>query len=63
MDGAVVVAALILNPIARRKRARAPELVQVIEAPIVSVLTNGDGGSSTPEKSDPELGEKPIVIA
>jgi len=64
MDGAVVIAALILNPIARRKRAaRAPELVQVIEAPIVRVLTKGAEGSNTPEKSDLELGDKPIVIA
>lgn len=59
MDTAIVIAALILNPIARRKRAaRTPE---VAEVQIVTVLTNGAGGSNSPERFDLELGDRPIV--
>lgn len=60
MDTAIVVAALILNPIARRKRAaEASEPVQMAEAPTAS--TNGSGGSESPEKSDPKLGGEPAA--
>ncbi|KAF9780299.1 PQ loop repeat-domain-containing protein [Thelephora terrestris] len=64
MDMAIVIAALVLNPMARRKRAaRSSELVQVAEVPAVNVLTSGIGGSNPAEKSDLELGEKPIMAA
>jgi hypothetical protein len=60
MDVAVIVAALILNPIARRKRAaQASEPAQMIEA--TTVLTGDAGGSRSPEKSDPESGGVPSM--
>lgn len=55
MDTAIVIAALILNPIAKRKRAsETSEAVQMAEAP--TILSNGSGSSSSPEKSDLESG-------
>lgn len=60
MDSAIVVAALILNPIARRKRAAgAGEAVQVVEGPIASA--SGPRDSSSPEKLDLELGDSPVA--
>lgn len=53
MDAAIVVAALILNPIARRKRAaEASVSVQITEAPTTSSI--GFGGSNSPERTDLE---------
>lgn len=53
MDSAIVIAAIILNPIARRKRAaQTAQSVQVIDTPTAS--TSGTGGSNFPEKSDLE---------
>jgi hypothetical protein len=50
-----VVAALILNPIARRKRAAEASVpVQIAEAP--TTPSSGLGGSNSPEKSDLESG-------
>lgn len=61
MDGAIVVAALILNPIARRKRvAEASVSVQIAEAPTASSGT-GFGGSNSPEKVDLESGRGQVV--
>lgn len=60
MDTAIVIAALILNPIARRKRAaEAAEPMQVVEVPVIS--TGGTGGPNSPEKSDLESGNSPVV--
>lgn len=61
MDGGIVVAAFILNPIARRKRAvQASEpAAQMVEGPTIS--TSGSGGSNSPEKSDPESGNRPAM--
>lgn len=60
MDGAIVVAALILNPIARRKRAaQASEPVQVAEAP--TIYSSGTRDSNSPGKSDLESGARPAV--
>jgi len=60
MDTAIVIAALILNPIARRKRAaEASEPVQVAEAPTPS--SSGSGNSNSPAKSDPESGGLPVT--
>jgi hypothetical protein len=57
MDGAIVIAALILNPIARRKRAaQASEPVEIVGAPI-----NSTGGSNSPEESDFESGDRSTV--
>ena len=62
MSSVIVIAALVLNPIARRKRtARTSELVQVAEAPTFNVLTSDTGGSDSRDKSDLELGEKQVV--
>jgi hypothetical protein len=62
MDGAIVVAALILNPIARRKRAaQASELIQIAEAPTISTGTGGTEGSNPLEKSDLESGDRAAV--
>lgn len=60
MDAAIVIAALILNPIARRKRAaQVSDPVPTVEAPIVSA---GDtGGSNSPEKFDLESGSRLVV--
>ena len=61
MDGAIVVAALILNPIARRKRvAEASVSVQIAEVPTASSGT-GFGGSNSPEKVDLESGRGQVV--
>ena len=55
MDGAVVIAALILNPTARRKRvAQASEPAPMPEATVVSA--SDVRGSNPPEKSDPKTG-------
>jgi len=60
MDTAIVIAALILNPIARRKRvAEAAEPVRVADVPTIS--TSGNGDSNTTEKSDHESGDRPVV--
>lgn len=60
MDGAIVIAALILNPIARRKRAaEAVEPAQEVAA--AGSSTAGLGGSSTPEKTDLESGGGPVA--
>ena len=61
MDGAIVIAALILNPIARRKRAaQASEpVIQMTEAPTNS--NGGTGGSNSPERSDLESGDRSVV--
>lgn len=60
MDGAIVIAALILNPLARRKRAaEVSELVQLEEAP--TALSDGSEGSNPLEKSDLESGSRPIA--
>ena len=43
MDTIVVIAALILNPIARRKRAAgSAEFVQVAETPTTAISGSGD---------------------
>ena len=56
MDGAVVVAALILNPIARRKRAaQGSEPVQTAE--VLTMATGGAEGSNSTEKSDSTPGD------
>ena len=60
MDMVIITAALILNPIARRKRAaRTSALVQVVEVPSVGILTSGIGSSDSAGESDLELGKKP----
>jgi len=60
MDAAIVVAALILNPIARRKRAaEASVSVQIVETP--TTPSSGFGGSNSPKKTDLELGGGPVV--
>lgn len=60
MDGAVVIAALILNPIARRRRAaQASEPVRMAEASAVSA--SDVRGSTPPEKSDPKTGGGQVV--
>ena len=60
MDGAIVIAALILNPIARRKRAsEASKDVQIALVPTAS--SNGFGGSNSPENADLESGSGPVV--
>lgn len=59
MDAAIVIAALILNPIAKRKRAAlVAEPAQVVTA---SSLTSGPGGSSSPEMSDLGSGGGPVT--
>lgn len=56
----IVVAALILNPIARRKRAaQTPGHAQKAEMPMAP--TNGTEGSDLSEKPDLELGDKSVV--
>jgi len=61
MDGAIVIAALILNPIAKRKRvAEASVSVQTAEAPTAPSGT-GFGGSNSPENVDLESGRGPVV--
>ena len=60
MDTAIIIAALILNPIARRKRAAlASEPVSMAGASPVS--TSGTGGSNPPEKSDLGCGDRSTV--
>ena len=60
MDGAIVIAALVLNPIARRKRAAGTaEPAQAVEIPTAS--TSGSGDSNPPEKSDLESGDRPAA--
>jgi len=60
MDTAIVVAALILNPIARRKRAaEISEPVQMAEAPTTS--SSGPGDWNSPGGSDLESGSGPVV--
>lgn len=60
MDTAIVIAALILNPIAKRKRAaQGSEPVNIAEEPTIS--TSDTGSPSTPEKSDLESGDGPAV--
>lgn len=60
MDAAIVIAALILNPIARRKRAaQVSHPVPMVEAPTVS--TGDTRGSNSPEKSDLESGRGLVV--
>ena len=58
MDAAIVAAALILNPIARRKRAsEASVSVQTAETPTTS--SAGFGGFNSPERADLESGGGP----
>jgi len=61
MDTAIVIAALILNPIARRKRTAESfgPLEEVADAP--TTLSSGSGGPNSPEKSDFESGGGPVV--
>ena len=60
MDMLVVIAALILNPIARRKRAaQASESAQMVEAPPTSA--SDTGGSNSTGKSDLESGVGPAA--
>ena len=60
MDGAIVIAALILNPIAKRKRAAEDSVsVQITEVPTIS--SSGFGGSNSPERADLESGGGPAV--
>ena len=60
MDVAVVVAALILNPIARRKRAaQASEPSQMAEAP--AILTSGIEGSNHPGEYVTGWGYRPAM--
>ena len=60
MDTAVVIAALILNPIARRKRTTETfGPLEVAEGP--TILSSGSGGPNSPEKSDFESGGGPVV--
>jgi len=55
-----VIAALILNPIARRKRAvEVSEPVQMVEA--LTASSSGPEGSSSPGKSDLESGGGLVV--
>ena len=55
-----MIAALILNPIAKRKRAAGTaEPVQVTEAPTASI--SGSGDLNSPEKSDLESGDRSVV--
>lgn len=57
----IIIAALVLNPIAKRKRSvQTSKLVQVAEVPMVNILTSDAGDSGSPEKSDLELGENLI---
>ena len=59
MDGAIVIAALILNPIARRKRAAlVAEPTLVVTA---GSSTSGPGSSNLPEKSELESGGSPVA--
>jgi len=61
MDGAIVIAALILNPIARRKRStEASDGVQIAET--LTTSSSGFGGSNSPEKADLESGGGPVVV-
>ena len=61
MDAIIVIAALILNPIARRKRAMGSvQSVQVAEASTAAI--SGSGDSISPEKSDLESGDQPPVV-
>ena len=54
-----MIAALVLNPIARRKRAAlVAEPAQVVTA---NSSTSGPGGSNSPEKSDLESGGSPVA--
>ena len=58
MDGVIVIAALILNPIAKRKRAALiAEPAQVVTA---GSSTGSPGTSNSPEKSDLESGGSPV---
>jgi len=57
MDGAIVIAALILNPIARRKRAA--EVAEPVR--VATSSTSDPGGSSSAEKSDLESGGSPVA--
>ena len=62
MDMSIVVAALVLNPIARRKRAvQTSELMLVAEASIISVFAGHTGGPDSPEKPGLGLGGKSTV--
>jgi hypothetical protein len=59
MDAVIVIAALTLNPIARRKRvAESSEPVPLAGAP---VSPNDSGRSTSPEKSDLESGGRPVL--
>ena len=61
MDAIIVIAALILNPIARRKRAMGSvQSVQVAEASAAAI--SGSRDSISPEKSDLESGDRPRVV-
>ena len=61
MDTAIVIAALVLNPIARRKRTAETfgPLEEVAEAP--TTLSSSSGGPNSPEKSDFESGGGPAA--
>ena len=59
-DLVVVIAALVLNPIARRKRAaQASKPVPMVKAPII--LISGAEGSNSPKKSDLVSSDRPAV--
>ena len=58
MDMVIVIAALILNPIAKRKRvAETVGPVQIVKVPTSSTVGSGD----PPEKPDLESGDRPVV--
>ena len=58
MATVIMIAALVLNPIARRKRAARTSVAEVLTG---SVSTSGTRGSNSPDKFDFELGDKSTV--
>lgn len=60
MDAVIVVAALILNPIARRKRA-AEASKPAMQLGEVQTIRGGFEGSNPPDESDLESGRRPIA--